>query len=177
MNLHQHEKHQFIPSIHSSVLWPDRLCLYSFLGPMTRQAMPVFDHVYPKFFWSTSNFSELVSTCIKSGYFIDLFWRYGQWKNPAICLAENKNVSHEQKFPKYGICTGTQQIRTVFIRPIIVNFSFIVISCTRSLMQHAVIIWLFGKNNLSLYDKNRFIFTIYFYIVCLLYSWNLCFLQ
>ena len=31
---------------------------------------------------------------------------------------------------------------------------------------------------LSLYDKNRFIFTIYFYIICLvLYSWNLCFLQ
>ena len=33
----------------------------------------------------------------------------------------------------------------VYFRPIIVNFSFIVISCTRSSMQHAVIIWLFGK--------------------------------
>ena len=72
------------------------------------------------------------------------------------------------------------------IRPIIVNFSFIVISCTWSSMRHAVIIWLFGKIFekitlcfvLSLYDKNRFIFTIYFYIICLvLYSWNLCFLQ
>ena len=31
------------------------------------------------------------------------------------------------------------------IRPIIVNFSFIVISCTQSLMRHEVIIWLFGK--------------------------------
>ena len=31
---------------------------------------------------------------------------------------------------------------------------------------------------LSLYDKSRFIFTIYLYIICLvLYSWNLCFLQ
>ena len=76
-----------------------------------------------------------------------------------------------------------------FIRPIIVHFSFIVISCTRnsmrSSMRHEVIIWLFGKLFekitlcfvLSLYDKNRFIFTIYFYIVCLvLYSWNVCFL-
>ena len=25
----------------------------------------------------------------KSGYFIDLFWRYGRLKNPAIWLAEN----------------------------------------------------------------------------------------
>ena len=61
------------------------------------------------------------------------------------------------------------------IRPIIVNFSFIVISYTRSLMQHAVIIWLFGKIfekvtmlrfALSLYGKKIFIFTIYFYIIC-----------
>ena len=31
------------------------------------------------------------------------------------------------------------------IRPIIVNFSFIVISCTRSSMRHVVLIWLFDK--------------------------------
>ena len=31
------------------------------------------------------------------------------------------------------------------IRPIIVSFLFIVISCTRNSMQHAVIIWLFRK--------------------------------
>ena len=50
------------------------------------------------------------------------------------------------------------------IRPIIVNFSFIVISCTWSSMWHAVIIW-FGKIFeklttlcfvLSLYDKNKY---------------------
>ena len=73
------------------------------------------------------------------------------------------------------------------ISPIIVNFLFIVISCTWSSMWHVVIIWLFGKIFekitmlcfvLSLYDKNRFIFTIYFYITCfVLYSCNLCFLQ
>ena len=51
------------------------------------------------------------------------------------------------------------------IRPIIVNFSFIVISCTWSSMWHVVIIWLFGKIFeklktlcfvLSLYDKNKY---------------------
>ena len=51
------------------------------------------------------------------------------------------------------------------IRPIVVNFSFIVISCTWSSMWHAVIIWLFGKIFeklkalcfvLSLYDKNKY---------------------
>ena len=74
-----------------------------------------------------------------------------------------------------------------FFRSIIVNFSFIDISCIRSSMRHAVLIWLYGKIFekvttlcfvLSLYDKNRFIFTIYFYIICfVLYSWNLCLLQ
>ena len=48
------------------------------------------------------------------------------------------------------------------LRPIIVNFSFIVISCTRSSMLPGMIIWLFGKTFeeitmlyfvLSLYDK------------------------
>ena len=48
------------------------------------------------------------------------------------------------------------------LRPIIVNFSFIVISCTWSLMLPGAIIWLFGKTfekittlcfALSLYDK------------------------
>ena len=62
------------------------------------------------------------------------------------------------------------------VRPIIVNFSFIVISCTRSSMRHVVIIWLFGEIFerittfcfvLSLYDKNRFTFTIYLFLYCL----------
>ena len=33
----------------------------------------------------------------------------------------------------------------VWFRPIIVNFSFIIISCTQSLMRHTMIVWLFGK--------------------------------
>ena len=40
-------------------------------------------------FWPTFNLCEFASTCKKSGYFIDLFWRYGWLKNPAIWLAEN----------------------------------------------------------------------------------------
>ena len=36
----------------------------------------------PKKFWSTFDLCELVSTK-KSGYFINLFWRYGWLKNPA----------------------------------------------------------------------------------------------
>ena len=59
------------------------------------------------------------------------------------------------------------------IRPIIVNFSFIVISCTWSSMWHAVIIWLFGKIFeklktlcfvLSLYDKNKYYFFCFVFV-------------
>ena len=37
----------------------------------------------------------------KSGYFIDLFWRYGWLKNPAIGLAENilAHISGMKIFP------------------------------------------------------------------------------
>ena len=41
-------------------------------------------HAHPKFFWSTFNLWEFVSTSKKSGYFIDLLLRYGLLKNPAI---------------------------------------------------------------------------------------------
>ena len=88
---------------------------------------------------------------------------------------------------KRGLPTMCLVIHFSSVRPIIVNFSFIVISWTWSSMRHEVIIWLFGKIFekittlcfvISLYDKNRFIFSIYFYIIrFVLYSWNLCFLQ
>ena len=44
----------------------------------------------------------------KSGYFIDLFWRYFRLKNPAIWLAENI-LAHISN------CVGTQQIIWIFI--------------------------------------------------------------
>ena len=58
----------------------------------------------PKIFWSTFNLCEFVSTCKKSGYFIDLFWRYGWLKNPAIWLAENilAHISGTKIFPNMG---------------------------------------------------------------------------
>ena len=69
LNLHQHAKNNFIPSIHSwdkanfKVHWPD----------------------WPQLF----NLSKFVLTWKKSGCFIDLLWRYGWQKNNAIWFAEN----------------------------------------------------------------------------------------
>ena len=54
----------------------------------------------------------------KSGCLIDLFWRYGWFKNPTIWLAENIlaiTYLRNKNFPKYGICAETQQIIYVFI--------------------------------------------------------------
>ena len=68
-------ENEFIPSTHSS--------------PVARLATPISDHVHPKIFWSTFNLCEFVLTCGKSDYLLDLFWRYGWLRNPAIWLAEN----------------------------------------------------------------------------------------
>ena len=64
-----------------------------FQCPVTGLTMPIFDYVHPQIFWSTLILCELVSTCKKSGHFIDLLWRYGWLKNPAFW---NKH------FPIYG---------------------------------------------------------------------------
>ena len=63
-----------------------------------------YNHAHMKIFWSTFNLCEFVSTCKKSGYFIDLFWRYGWLKNPAIWLAENilAHISGTKIFPNMG---------------------------------------------------------------------------
>ena len=49
----------------------------------------------------TFNLCEFVSTGKKSGYFIDLFWRYAWLKNPAIWLTENilAHISGTRIFP------------------------------------------------------------------------------
>ena len=73
------------------VLWPD--WPHPFLILLT-----------PKFFNQLS----------KSGYFIDLFWRYGWLKNHAIWLAENTYLRNKH-FLKYGIGAGTQKILYIFI--------------------------------------------------------------
>ena len=64
------------------------------------------DHDHPDIFWSAFNICECLSRCKKSGYFTDLFWRYGWLKNPAIWLAENILAhTQEQKFcQKWDLC-------------------------------------------------------------------------
>ena len=50
---------------------------------------PIFGHSHQKNYRSEFNFFELVSTCKKSGYFIDLLWRFCSFKNTPICLPES----------------------------------------------------------------------------------------
>ena len=52
--------------------------------PDTRLATPIFYRAQPKNFSSTFNLCEFVSTYKKSGYFTDLFRRYGWLENPVI---------------------------------------------------------------------------------------------
>ena len=59
-----------------------------FYSPMTRLITPIFDHPYPKNYWSFF-FLEFASTHKKSGYFIDFFWRYCLFKNTVTWFAES----------------------------------------------------------------------------------------
>ena len=98
LNLHQHAKNQFLPSTHSwdtvnfRVLWSD------WPHPFLTTPTPLPP---PQFFWLTFNSCEFVSTCKKSGYITDLFWRYGWLKNPTIWLADNilTYISETKIFP------------------------------------------------------------------------------
>ena len=71
---------------------------------MTRLATPIFDQVHQQMFWPSFNLCEFMSTCKKSGYSIDLFWRYVWLKTHAIWLAENilANISGTKNFPNIG---------------------------------------------------------------------------
>ena len=61
-----------------------------------------FDHDQKS--WSSFNVCKFASTCKKSGYFIDFFWRYGWLKNPAIWLVENilASISGTKNSPNMG---------------------------------------------------------------------------
>ena len=95
-------------SIHSwdtvnfRVLWPD--------WPHTFLTTPT-SKVFDQLMWI-----EFVSTCKISNYFINLFWRHGWLKKPAMWLAQNilADISGI-KFPKYEICGGKQQMVLSFI--------------------------------------------------------------
>ena len=96
--MHHHAKNQFIPSIHSwdtvnfRVLWPD--WPHPFL---TTHIQNFFDQLLIHL--------NLYQHAKKSGYFIDLFWRYGWLKNPAVWLAENilAHISGTRIFPDMGL--------------------------------------------------------------------------
>ena len=81
---------QFAPPCKKSVHSIYSSLRYSqFYSPVTRLGTPISGHAHPKHFRSTVNLCEFVSTQKKSGYFINLFWRKGWVKNPAIWLAGN----------------------------------------------------------------------------------------
>ena len=90
--MHQHAKNYFILSIYSWV--------------------PIFYNAHLKLFWPIFNICEFVSTCKKSGYFTDLFWRYGWLKKSCNQIGREQFGPYlrNQSFPKYGICAGTQEI-------------------------------------------------------------------
>ena len=56
---------------------------------------------------------EFVSTCKKSGYFIDLFWKYGWLKNPATILA---HISGKIFFPIWDLCRNKTDLLQVCLR-------------------------------------------------------------
>ena len=59
----------------------------------------------PQKFLITFNFCEFVSTCKKSSYIIDLFWRYGWLENTVILLAKNilAHILGAKIFPNMGL--------------------------------------------------------------------------
>ena len=63
-----------------------------------------FDHAHPKNLRLTFNLCEFLSSYKKPGYFIDLIWRYGSLKNPAIWLSDNilAHISGTNIFPNMG---------------------------------------------------------------------------
>ena len=68
-------------------------------------------HTHPKNFWSTFNLYEFVSTCKKSGYFIDFSGDMVDKKSYNLIGWEHFGpYLRSQNFPKYGICAGIQQI-------------------------------------------------------------------
>ena len=96
---------EFTPARKKSVHSINSFLRYSqFLSSVNTLDTPISDYVHPKIFWSTFHLFEFVPICKKSGYFVDLFWRYGRLKNPAILLAENIlcHISWTKTFPNMG---------------------------------------------------------------------------
>ena len=91
-------------SVHSIISFLRYSQIYSHVPRLATPISYLSYHTHPKISWSTLNLFEFVLTWKKSGYFIDLFWRYGLLKNPAIWLVENilAYVSGTKFFPNMG---------------------------------------------------------------------------
>ena len=101
LNLHQHLKNLFIPSVHS---W-DRISF--------RNLWPDWPHPFLTMFTQNIFHQLLIYINLyqnaKIKLFIDLFLRYGWLKNPAVWLAETFwPISQEKKFPQiWDLCSNT----------------------------------------------------------------------
>ena len=95
--------HQFILEIQSTLDSCDQAS-HTHLWPCT-----------PSFFWSPLNLCEFVSTCKKSGYLIDWFWRYGWLKNLAVWLTDKilAHISETKNFINMGFAKGTNFIKQI----------------------------------------------------------------
>ena len=67
---------------------------------------------------------------------------------PAVMMCTGDILSSNKEYFVFllWISLDFTVISTIFPRPVIINLSFIVISCVEGLMRDAVIIWLFSKN-------------------------------
>ena len=91
------QKISFVPSIHS---WDTA----NFRVQWTHCSHPFLTTPMQKIFGQLLIDLNLHQHAKKIGYFIDLFWRYGWLKNPAIWLAENilAHISGTKIFPNMG---------------------------------------------------------------------------
>ena len=94
LNLHHHEKYQFIPSIHS---WDT----VNFRSPVTRLSTSVFDHAHPKIFDKLLIYEDLYKHAKTQAILLICSGDMADLTNPAIWLAENilGHISGTKIFP------------------------------------------------------------------------------
>ena len=115
--------------------------IHSILESRNKIEAPIFRHSDPKNYRSKFNIFESVSTLKKSGYFIDLFWRFCLFKNTAIWLA----INHFAPYLRNKILHQTDDLQYI-------NTKIIKIFIIGQIQQKLKIIFLikWKKKNLSL---------------------------
>ena len=121
MNLHQHAKNQFLPFVHSSDRVNYRVPSHDWPHPLLTTPTPKIFKVLltcMNLYHHAKNQLVLeIQSTLESGdhiyyiYYGEIEIYYISFRNYAIWLAEIWN----KIFPKYRICTGTQQIINKFI--------------------------------------------------------------